>query len=122
MEVMIPILTLGNRKKCLGAARAAPIKRLVSNKKMTYLINKDAVIFLDVDIENNYYTIAYDFKSDDVVAIRPLEYRLLKYVFENEPVNENQLKAFLRNDIDAKNGSEELISKLLEKNILQTNG
>lgn len=84
---------------------------------MTYSVNKDAIIFLDIDKENNYYTIAYDYKSEDVVAIRPLEYRLLKYVFKNQPVNENQLQEFSISNPDI-DGFEKLISKLVNKNIL----
>lgn len=87
---------------------------------MTYSINKDAVIFLDIDKENNYHTIAYDYKSEDVVAIRPLEYRLLKYVFKNQAVNDSQLQAFSINNPDI-DGFEELVSKLIDKNILLTN-
>ncbi len=85
---------------------------------MTYLVNKDAIIFLDTDKKNDYYTIAYDFKSDDVVAIRPLEYQLLKYIFENQPVDEKQLQVFFRNDVD---GLEEILTKLVDRNILHTN-
>lgn len=84
---------------------------------MIYSVNKDAVIFLDVDKENNYHTIAYDYKSDDVVAIRPLEYRLLRYVFENKFVDKNQLREFCVNNPDI-DGFEDLISKLVDKNIL----
>lgn len=87
---------------------------------MTYSVNKDAIIFLDIDKENNYHTIAYDYKSDDVVAIRPAEYRLLKYVFENQPVSENQLQKFSVDNPDI-NEFEELISKLTDKNILLAN-
>lgn len=84
---------------------------------MTYSVNKDAIIFLDIDKENNYHTIAYDYKSEDVVAIRPLEYRLLKYVFKNQSVNENQLREFSKDNPDI-DEFEELISKLVDKNIL----
>lgn len=84
---------------------------------MTYSVNKDAIIFLDIDKENNYHTIAYDYKSEDIVAIRPLEYRLLKYVFENQSVNESRLQEFSKNNPDI-DGFEELISKLVDKNIL----
>ncbi|MBI2326399.1 hypothetical protein HYU91_03360 [Candidatus Collierbacteria bacterium] len=87
---------------------------------MTYSVNKDAIIFLDIDKENNYHTIAYDYKSDDVVAIRPEEYWLLKYVFENQPVSEYQLHKLFVNNSD-RNGFEELVSKLIDKNILLTN-
>ncbi len=87
---------------------------------MTYSINKDSVIFLDIDKENSYNTIAYDYKSDDVVAIRPLEYRLLKYVFENKFVDENQLQQFSVRNPDI-NEFEDIISKLVDKNILLAN-
>ena len=87
---------------------------------MTYSVNKDAIIFLDIDKENNYHTIAYDYKSEDVVAIRPLEYRLLKYVFENKFVDENQLQEFSVNNPDIDEFGE-LISKLVGKNILLAN-
>ena len=87
---------------------------------MTYSVNKDAIIFLDIDKENSYHTIAYDYKSEDVVAIRPEEYRLLKYVFENQPISEYQLHELSVDDAD-KNGFEELVSKLIDKNILLTN-
>lgn len=87
-------------------------------KTMNYSINKDAIIFLDVDKENNYRTIAYDYKSDDVVAIRPLEYRLLKYVYENQPVSENKLFDFLGGDADVGELAE-LVTKLISKNILR---
>lgn len=87
---------------------------------MTYSVNKDAIIFLDIDKENSYHTIAYDYKSEDVVAIRPLEYRLLKYVFENKFVDENQLQEFSVNNPDIDEFGE-LISKLVGKNILLAN-
>ena len=87
---------------------------------MTYSINKDAIVFLDIDKENNYHTIGYDYKSGDVVAIRPLEYRLLKYVFENQPVSEYQLHKLSVDDAN-NNGFEELVSKLIDKNILLIN-
>lgn len=84
---------------------------------MKYSINKEAIIFLDIDKGNNFHTIAYDFQSDDVVAIRPVQYHLLMAIYEHQPIPYDQLVHIVQNILPEKD-FKKTTSDLLAKNVL----
>ncbi|MFZ2202223.1 MAG: hypothetical protein WAV56_02390 [Microgenomates group bacterium] len=43
-------------------------------------------------------TIAYDWVSDDVFLIRPEEYKVLKFIQDNQPVNTHSLMEYLTDE------------------------
>lgn len=84
---------------------------------MRYSINNEAIIFLDSDKDNNFHTIAYNNQNDDVVAIRPTEYKILKRIYDLDSVTENDLIATFKKDIPQKE-LQDILSKLVSNNIV----
>ncbi len=87
---------------------------------MTYSINKDSIIFLDLDKENDYHTVACNSDTEDLVAIRPLEYEFLREIYENEPVADSALWEVWNNKIEEKD-FKDLLDGLIKNNIILTN-
>lgn len=67
---------------------------------MNYRINREAIIFLDRDSEAGFQTIAYDWQSGDLYAVRPLEYNILRFIYEHEPVPEPTICDWAKSDLD----------------------
>lgn len=61
---------------------------------MKFIVNERAIIFLDIDKLNNFYTIAYNLRDDEIISIRPREYLLLKYIKDNKGAAEKDLINF----------------------------
>ena len=76
---------------------------------MNYTINKEAIIFLDRDREAGFCTIAYNWQSGDLYAIRPLEYKVLRYIYEHEPVSMSLISDFVKSDL-----GEDNLNKIME--------
>lgn len=87
---------------------------------MNYSINREAIIFLDTDSENGYHTVSYDFESGDLIAVRPPEYHLLKFVYDQQKATELAIKDFVGETMLAAE-LKEMMDKLLEKGILRVN-
>ena len=54
---------------------------------------------MDRDRETGFQTIAYDWQSGDLYAIRPLEYKILRFIYEYEPVTESIVSDYAKNDL-----------------------
>ncbi len=84
---------------------------------MQYLINQEAVIFLDSDVLNGYVTVAYDWTSDDLFLIKPHEYQILKLIEETDVATDEILKDQLKEVV----GGEDLktiLNEFLNKKII----
>lgn len=58
---------------------------------MYYQVNPESIIFLTADHITGFMTIAYDWVSDDVFLIRPHEYGILKFIYDNQPIGDQSL-------------------------------
>lgn len=67
---------------------------------MSYRINREAIIFLERDREVGFQTIAYDWQSGDLYAVRPLEYSILHFIYEHEPVSKLTIGDWAKSDLD----------------------
>ncbi|MEK7119662.1 MAG: hypothetical protein AAB889_04055 [Patescibacteria group bacterium] len=67
---------------------------------MQYQITPESIIFLDSDILNGYSTVAYDWTSDDLFAIRPLEYKILRFIHDSQAAPFSSLKKYMSDEID----------------------
>ena len=62
---------------------------------LSYQVNPDSIIFLDADKGNGYTTIAQDWQNDDIFLIKPMEYKILKFIHDNQSVSLDLLLEFL---------------------------
>lgn len=85
---------------------------------MKLFVNTEAIIFLDIDIINNYHTIAYDWKTDNVMAMRPKEYLLLRTVWERNGLEESDIRNYRSQYIHSQEELDLAVKKLLERNLL----
>jgi len=84
---------------------------------VNYRINREAIIFLERDCEAGFQTIAYDWQSGDLYAVRPLEYSILHFIYEHEPVSELAVSDWAKNDLDG-GQLEGIIEVLVNKKII----
>lgn len=54
---------------------------------MKYILNKQSVILLKSDEVNGFKTIAFNPVTDEVYAIRPKEYSVLKLIHDKQEIN-----------------------------------
>lgn len=87
---------------------------------MYYQVNPESIIFLRTDCENGYTTVAYDWTSDNLFLIRPPEYKLLKFISDNQPVESGSLMESLSED-DEKQTLETILDTFVQKKILFSN-
>lgn len=66
---------------------------------MNFRINRDAIIFLERDRETGFQTVAYDWQSGDLYAIRPLEYGILYFIYEHEPVSRSAVQNWAKGNL-----------------------
>lgn len=85
---------------------------------MNLLVNNEAIIFLDIDRINNYHTIAYDWQTDNIMAIRPKEYLLLRHVWGQNGIEESAIKAYRSQYLRSQKEVDFVVSKLIEKKLL----
>ncbi|MBI2310452.1 hypothetical protein HYU90_01320 [Candidatus Collierbacteria bacterium] len=76
---------------------------------MYYQVNPESIIFLDTDLICGFNTIAYDWTSDDIFLIKPTEYRILKFISDNQPVKADSLVDLLDDD-----GEKQTLKTMLE--------
>ncbi len=90
---------------------------------MKLFVNPEAIIFLDIDQINNYHTIAYNWQTDDVMAIRPKEYLLLRQVWKRNGLEESTIRNYRSQYLHSQEEVDFVVKKLLEKKLLiPTNG
>ena len=77
---------------------------------MKYLVNKLSVVFLERDEEKGFNTVAYHWPTDELMAVRPKEYSVLKYISDNNGADGEELE---------KMASSEMLSTLVSKGILE---
>lgn len=85
---------------------------------MKYLINGTAIIFLDIDRVSHFHTIAYDWETDSVLAIRPKEYHLLKYLFDQSGATDEELFNYLGRMSMESEEMQLMIKNLISKNLI----
>lgn len=85
---------------------------------MKLFVNNEAIIFLDIDRINNYHTIAYNWKTDEVMAIRPKEYLILRYIWERNGLEKSTIRNYRSYYIHSQEEVDAVVKKLLEKNLL----
>lgn len=88
-------------------------------ENMFYQANLESIIFLDSDNLNGYTTIAYDWTSDDLFAIRPLEYKILRFIYDNHTASTLSLVEYMSKDIDNEN-LKTILDIFLNKKIIYT--
>ncbi|MBI2326401.1 hypothetical protein HYU91_03370 [Candidatus Collierbacteria bacterium] len=76
---------------------------------MYYQVNPESIIFLRTDFVCGFSTIAYDWTSDDIFFIKPSEYRILKFISDNQPVKIDSLMDLLDDD-----GEKQTLMTMLE--------
>lgn len=59
---------------------------------MRYVVNKLSVILLDSDKVRGFNTVAYNWQTDELMAIRPKEYSILKYTEEQGKLDEEEIE------------------------------
>lgn len=84
---------------------------------MNFRINRDAIIFLERDREAGFQTVAYDWQSGDLYAIRPLEYSILYFIYEHEPVSRSVLQNWAKGNLTDIQ-LDEIIKILVNKKII----
>ena len=85
---------------------------------MNLFVNTEAIVFLDIDRINNYHTIAYNWETDDVIAIRPKEYLLLKHIWEQNGVEESAIGNYRSRFIHSQEKTDLVVKELLAKKLL----
>ena len=84
-----------------------------------YQVNPDSIIFLDVDKGNGYQTIAQNWETDDIFLIRPMEYKTLKFIHDNQSVSLKSLLEFLPSD-EERSALKTILDIFVQKKLLLT--
>lgn len=84
---------------------------------MNFRINRDAIIFLERDRDTGFQTVAYDWQSGDLYAIRPLEYGILYFIYEHESVSRLDLQNWTKGNLTDIQ-LDEIIEILINKKII----
>lgn len=98
------------RVECMDMAATNPI---------FYQVNPDSIIFLDADKGNGYATIAQDWQNDDIFLIKPMEYKILKFIHDNQSVSLESLMKFLSGD-EEKSALKTILDIFVQKKLLLT--
>lgn len=93
---------------------------MVKKKYMNLFVNNESIIFLDIDKANNYHTIAYNWQTDEIIAIRPKEYHLLRFIWEQNGLTGSEADAYRSIYIRNQEEALSLIKKLLDRKLLYT--
>lgn len=80
---------------------------------MKYVVNKLSVILLDSDKDRGLNTVAYNHQTDELMAIRPGEYAILKWAEEND--------GFTEVEIEGLGFDPDVIRELVKKEVLEIN-
>ena len=84
-----------------------------------YQVNPDSIIFLDADKGNGYATIAQNWETDDIFLIRPMEYKILKFINDNQLVSQEALLEFLSTE-EEKSALKTILDVFVQKKLLLT--
>lgn len=87
---------------------------------ITYQVNPDSIIFLDADKGNGYTTIAQNWETDDIFLIKPMEYKILKFIHDNQSVSQESLLEFLSSD-EERSALKTILDVFVQKKLLLTN-
>lgn len=86
---------------------------------MSYTLNADSIIFLDIDESiNNHTTIVYDWKNDELVKINEKVYVLLRHIWEKGTIDERELENYLIKDFMIYNQLRAIIKEFLSREII----
>lgn len=86
---------------------------------MKYVVNKLSVLLLEQDQKKGFNTVAYDHKTDEIIAVRPKEYSIIKYISDSEGLcADNFEDMVIKLKID-NNEAEKIVSELIKKGILE---
>lgn len=99
------------RVECMDMAATNPI---------FYQVNPDSIIFLDADRDNGYTTIAQNWETDDIFLIKPMEYKILKLIRDNQSVSQESLLEFLSSD-EEKSALKTILDVFVQKKLLLIN-
>lgn len=86
---------------------------------ITYQVNPDSIIFLEADKDNGYTTIAQNWETDDIFLIKPMEYKILKSIHDNQSVSQESLLEFLSSD-EEKSALKTILDVFVQKKLLLT--
>jgi hypothetical protein len=84
-----------------------------------YQVNPDSIIFLDVDKGNGYTTIAQNWETDDIFLIKPMEYKILKFIHDNQSVSQDSLLEYLQTD-EERTALKTILDIFVQKKLLLT--
>ncbi len=87
---------------------------------MTYVVNKLSVLLLDQDRRRGFNTVAYDYKTDKLMAIRPKEYSLIKYISDSHGLSSENIEVMMLKLHIEVDEAEKIISELINKGILES--
>jgi len=87
---------------------------------MKYVVNKLSVLLLDQDKKMGFNTMAYDHKTDKLMAIRPREYSILKYISDSKGLNEENIEHMVFKLRIEATEAEKIILDLINKGILES--
>ena len=79
---------------------------------MKYRVNKLSVVLLDSDKDRGLNTVAYNWQTNELMAIRPKEYAILKYVEDHNGV--------IDEEVQSAGFDQGLVDELVKKGILET--
>lgn len=87
---------------------------------MKYVVNKFNVILLDRDKEKGFNTVAHDHKTDNLMAIRPREYSVIKYISDSDGLSSENIDGLVNKVKIEVIEAEKIISDLINKGILES--
>lgn len=87
---------------------------------MKYIVNKLSVLLLDQDKKRGFNTVAYDHRTDELMAIRPKEYSILKYISDSSGLTSENIACMVHVLKMKVSDAEEIVSVLVIKGILET--
>lgn len=86
---------------------------------LLYQVNPDSIIFLDADMGNGYTTIAQNWETDDIFLVRLMEYKILKFINDNQSVSLDSLLEFLQSE-EEKSALKTILNIFVQKKLLLT--
>jgi len=83
-------------------------------------VNKLSVLLLEQDQKKGFNTVAYNHKTDKLMAIRPKEYSILKFISDSNGLSSENIEAMVHKlQIDVTE-AEKIVSELIKQGILQS--
>jgi len=85
---------------------------------MHYTLNRDSVIFLDSDAQEDYKTIAYDWKNDKILEISSPLYHVLQALDASGSATEEDLEKWINTFSADLDSVKKAIANLIEREII----